>query len=83
MFELGDVAYDLAVTDLIWIGRLSKLEEGVYNSNEVGLKKRGKIFLTISLGEPYHGSCYKLVSAVIVIKAIGNTTRTKTNKRKL
>lgn len=57
-FRLGEAQYDLVVTDPVWEHRLSDLQIGEY------LTERN-VMLTISLGEPFHSYCYKLVAAII------------------
>ena len=56
-FEYGGVEYNLAVTD------------PTYNAPRDGLTRAsvelGRTYLTVSLGEPFHGFCYKLVAAIV------------------
>ncbi len=56
-FQIGGRRYALWVTD--------PLIERAYLAREDGDYNLGESYLTISLGEPYEGRCYKLVAAVI------------------
>jgi hypothetical protein len=56
-FEFGGVLYALRVTDPVI--------EQYYLSGDDGIYSLGDSYLTVSLGEPYRGHCYKLVAAVI------------------
>lgn len=53
-FSLGNVQYDLAVTDPKWQHELGKPEQ-IFE----------RLWLTISLGDEFMGFCYKLVAGVI------------------
>lgn len=50
--------YNLAITDPRILRLFSKKENGRYSY-------RGTIYLTVSIGEPFEGFCYKLVAGVI------------------
>ncbi|NPV81692.1 MAG: hypothetical protein HPY52_15765 [Firmicutes bacterium] len=67
IFELSRVRYNLAITDPFWEERLGVLSTGLYQPTAIGLQPHDKILLTISLGEPFEGYCYKLVAAIIVL----------------
>lgn len=62
---MGDAVYDLSVTDPKWEARLRDLPEGLHDRARGGISGGDSVFLTISLGEPFQGSCFKLVAAVI------------------
>lgn len=66
-FSIGDAPYNLSVTDPVWETRLRDLPEGLHPRATGGVPDDATVFLTISLGEPFQGLCYKLVAAVIVI----------------
>lgn len=56
-FTYGATEYHLWVTDPIFERRYLAQPDGEY--------ELGESYLTISLGEPYEGNCYKLVAAII------------------
>ena len=56
-FHHGGDDYRLWVTDPVY--------EREYLARPDGQYQLGECFLTVSLGEPYKGSCYKLVAAII------------------
>jgi len=57
VFSFGEVGYHLWVTD--------PLIETKYLAQADGMHTLGSSYLTVSLGEPLEGRCYKLVAAVI------------------
>jgi len=67
LFQLGDLPYDLPLTDPAHAGPLQRREVGDYRSSDLGMPEDGTLLFTISLGEPLDGICYKLVAAVVVI----------------
>jgi len=68
-FRLGGVVYDLAVTDPVFLEMLGDLPQGSSIPAASHLKPDESLLLTISLGEPFEGFCYKLVAAVVVVPA--------------
>ena len=66
-FRLGDLSYDLPLTDPAYAGPLQRRDEGDYRSSDLGIPEDGTILLTISLGDPLNGVCYKLVAAVVIL----------------
>ena len=56
-FKYHGYNYTLRVTDPDYEKRYKKLGNGVYAV--------GDAFLTVSLGEPFHGHAYKLIAAII------------------
>ena len=66
LFSLGGATYDLVVTDPDWKEKFRALEEGVHDG-ALG-EAADRTLLTVSLGEPFKGTCYKLVAAVIQIQ---------------
>ncbi|MBP9018147.1 MAG: hypothetical protein KBG17_10455 [Paludibacteraceae bacterium] len=66
-FDLGNGTFDLVVTDPIWKERLRNKNNGTYSLSDVGIDIKLPIYLTISLGEPLDGYCYKLVAAILQI----------------
>ena len=61
LFSYKNNSYDLVITDLNMEDAYRDRKEGIYKI------KNTKIFLCVSLGEEFHGCCYKLVAAVILI----------------
>ena len=58
-FTFAGSEYGLSVTDPVIENRYFNKDVGQYPINKTNL------YLTISIGEPYEGYCYKLVAAVI------------------
>lgn len=57
-FTHGNVDYALWVTDPVF--------ERMYLAKADGNYMLGESFLTVSLGEPFNGDCYKLVAAIVL-----------------
>jgi len=55
--------YNLAITDPAWEFQIAGRQPGTYPPDAFGLRA-DRAFLTISLGEPFDGFCYKLVAAI-------------------
>jgi hypothetical protein len=66
-FTLSGQPYYLSVTDPMWERRLSSEPMGEVAAASLGIGQRSRVFLTISLGEPFRDDCYKLVATVIVL----------------
>ncbi|MPZ22941.1 MAG: hypothetical protein GEU28_05240 [Dehalococcoidia bacterium] len=66
-FTLGGNDYDLSVTDPLWRQRMERLPDGSHSWKALGFPEQQRAMLTLSLGEPYEGHCYKLVAAVMPI----------------
>jgi hypothetical protein len=69
-FSLNGHVYDLSVTDPVIERRLVHLPEGLHSIHESGFDPRSRIVLTVSLGEPFNGDCYKLVAGVLVLRRL-------------
>lgn len=71
IFEIDDVEYDLPITDPEWIDRIRSEKTGIeelkYEPISIYLDENTDPALTVSLGTPYNGRCYKLVAAIIPI----------------
>ncbi len=67
IFSLVGAEYNLSVSDPVWADRLSALGIGTYDNAGAGVSASQSIFLTVSLTEPFNGSCFKLIAAVIVL----------------
>ena len=66
LFSLRGALYDLAITDNTIEQGLRNLEEGIHPIDSApGFSANQEVLLTISLGEPFEGNCYKLVAAII------------------
>ena len=66
-FELAGGEFNLSVTDPEFEFMLIRLNDGLHDNAAVGFTSDQRIMLTISLGEPFEGDCYKLVVAVIAL----------------
>lgn len=66
-FTLGSTHYDLSVTDLDIERALAAQPVGIHPRDAAGIPAHARVLLTISLGEPFNGDCYKLVAAVLVL----------------
>ncbi|HEX5939395.1 MAG TPA: hypothetical protein VFZ12_03465 [Dehalococcoidia bacterium] len=67
-FNLAGASYDLSVTDPIWRQELTALRDGEHPWGSLEREANRVPILTISLGEPFEGDCYKLVAAVIPVR---------------
>ena len=65
-FTLARRTYDLGITDPLWEARLANLPVGGHRETADGFPPEAARWFTVSLGEPFHGFCYKLVAAVLV-----------------
>jgi len=71
LFTLGDVQYDLVVTDCVIEQNLNGLGYGIHPVNSApGFTPKQEVLLTISLGKPLEGYCYKLVAGVILLSTL-------------
>jgi hypothetical protein len=68
LFNLSSTFYDLGVTDPLLERYLSSLPLGNYSLKSIGLRESDRLLLTISLGEPFQGDCYKLVTSALLLK---------------
>ena len=68
LFSLSGTLYDLGVTDPMFEQYLKSLPLGNYSLKSIGLRKTDKLLLTVSLGEPFQGDCYKLITSVLLFK---------------
>jgi hypothetical protein len=65
LFVWGGQEWNLPVTDLIVGPRVIQRPAGLYRWDELDLPTVSSLLLTVSLGVPYDGWCYKLVAAVV------------------
>ena len=69
IFHLGPISYDLPVTDPLWIDRFADKQVGsTFPGTFGGVSASHQVFMTISMGAPYEGKCFKLVAAVIAVR---------------
>lgn len=68
LFSLSGTFYDLGVTDPMFEQYLKSLPLGNYSLKSIDLRENDKLLLTVSLGEPFQGDCYKLVTSVLLFK---------------
>jgi hypothetical protein len=67
-FSLSGASYDLSVTDPHWRQALAEQPDGEYEWGSLPMETGKLPLLTISLGEPFEGDCYKLVAGVVPVK---------------
>lgn len=68
LFALGGVHYNLVVTDPEIERCFSQRQQGTYGLQAAGIDPSEGVLLTISLGEPFQGCCYKLVAGVVIFR---------------
>lgn len=66
-FRFVDEEYDLSISDPAWERRLGHLAAGIHRLTAGGLNGDESIFLTVSLSEPFQGSCFKLIASIVAI----------------
>ena len=66
-FDLGWRRFGLRVTDPEIEGRFRSRGLGTYDRSVAGIPDDRRLLLTISLGGPFEGFCYKLVAAVLAL----------------
>ncbi len=64
-FRSGETNYDLPLTDCHYSQILRKRGEGVFTLSQLGCRAPHGLRLVVTLGEPFHGWCYKMVSGVL------------------
>ena len=67
-FALAGHPYNLAVTDPSWEESTRGLPIGWHPRTVGGTKASDRILLTVSIGEPFQGHCYKLVAAIVRLR---------------
>lgn len=66
-FRLVDSDYDLSITDPLWRERFAQLPVGYYPYLQARIPEKHKLLFTVSLGEPFNGSCFELVAGVLTL----------------
>lgn len=65
-FTLSGRKYELNVTDYVVAPRIRERGLGDHRAEDLGLD-RGRVLLTVSLGEPQEGWCTKLVAGILIL----------------
>lgn len=63
-FEHCGAIYDLPLSDIHWSARVLRQPEGKYNLQEIDCRAPHGLRMIVSLTEPFHGFCYKLVTCM-------------------
>lgn len=63
-FSIAGQNFDLAVTDPAMATQIKNLGRGYHAISKTGLSDSDDVLMTVSLGEPLNGVCYKLVAAI-------------------
>ena len=66
-FDLGWRRFNLRVTDPDIEARFQGMGLGAYDRRAAGIPDDHRLLLTVSLGGPFEGFCYKLVAAAIAL----------------
>lgn len=69
-FVAAGIEYDLPLTDLHFAQRVLSRGEGVYTLESIGCRSPHGLRLLASLGEPFHGWCYKMVAALYPLRTV-------------
>ncbi len=69
-FLTAGCEYDLPLTDLHFSQRLISRGEGIYTLENIGCRAPHGLRLLVSLGEPFHGWCYKMVAALYPLRTV-------------
>jgi hypothetical protein len=64
-FSVDGTAYDLPLTDLHYSRILRGMGEGAYALAQLGCRAPHGLRLLVTLGEPFHGFCYKMVASLL------------------
>ena len=79
LLKLGAKWLRLPVTDPVWVPlivrHLSGKEAGWHKNEAAGIPPGAKVWITVSLSEPFHGQCYKLAAAIVVRKPATSASR--------
>jgi hypothetical protein len=64
-FSVDGISYDLPLSDLHYSRILRAKAEGTYSLSQLGCRAPHGLRLLVTLGEPFHGWCYKSVSSLL------------------
>jgi len=67
IFGLDGAEYNLSLTDPAWEPRFDRLAFGTHPFAAPGPAPDDEVLLTVSLGEPFEGACYKLAAAIVLL----------------
>ena len=70
-FTSGGNRYDLPLTDWRFARILLGRGEGVYTLSQLGCRAPHGIRLVVTLGEPFHGWCYKMAAGILPRRTVG------------
>ena len=66
---IGGMVYNLPVTDPHWCAviprKLAGKGSGWHDNRAAGIPDGAKVWMTVSLSEPYNGRCYKLAAGIM------------------
>ena len=65
-FSCNGHAYNLSLTDPAWEHKLALMPPASYPAAKLDIPANAEIWMTLSLGEPYQGECYKLAATIMV-----------------
>jgi len=58
--------YNISLTDPEWEHKLALLPPASYPAAKLDIPADAEVWMTLSLGEPYQGECYKLAATIMV-----------------
>ena len=70
-FTSGGNRYDLPLTDYRYSRILRERGEGIYTLSQLGCRAPNGLRLVVSLGEPFHGWCYKMAAGILPRRTVG------------
>jgi hypothetical protein len=69
-FMVSGTRYDLPLTDWRFSKVLRRRGEGNYSLDQLGCRAAHGLRLVVTLGEPFHGWCYKMVSGILPLRIV-------------
>lgn len=64
-FSVGPIRYDLPLVDARYNPLVRAAGEGVYPLERFGIRAPHGLRIVVTIGEPFHGWCYKLVACIL------------------